>query len=954
MAFPSIAGTGATTAGSTAATNKACVLPASIAAGNLLILVIRSAGADTHTTPTDWNDLVKNDGTDASDDVVSIFYRVATGSEGTSVTVNGTGSVRWAAISWRITDHNSAQAPQASTVASGTNTTPNPTTCTPTGGAKDYLWLWVGTWEGEQTSPPTGNPTNYSNTLGSDTGTAGAVTANCRVGVASRTNNASSEDAGSWTISASDDWMAWVIAVHPITAHTMPVGSGTYSLTGTGAKLCRGYPLAVGSGSISLTGSDVALTYGQPSGTPAAWYWKRVRYVNRYGISGRRSRSWSVGTIRRHPIYRPATGAGPVTLDVGAGSYTLTGTAVGLRRGYPISVESGSYTLTGSAVGLAHGYPMVVGAGTYSLTGADVTLRFGHVVPVESGSYSLSGTAVSLKRGYPIAGDAGTYSLTGSAVALRHDSNVAAGSGSYTLNGTAVALQYSGAGDKTIIVGSGTYVLTGTAVALRHASNVAAGAGTYALTGSAVSLTHQSYLGIGSGSYALSGTDVNLRYGRSFAVGSGSYLLTGSAVGLFHQSRLVVESGTYTLTGSAVVLRRGLSLPVGPGSYSVVGTAVGLTHQSKLVVGSGTYTLTGSAVGLIYSGAGDKTIIVGSGSYALTGTAVSLRHASNVAAGSGSYSLSGSAVALRRGYPLVVGAGAYSLTGSAAALRAARRISGDSGVYVLTGTAVGLRRGYPLAAGSGSYVLTGAAATLRHGFALPAGSGSYSLVGSPVGLRKSQTMAAGVGTYSLTGSAVALWLRHAIAVGSGTYTFSGTAVGLVYVPFDTDLLDGGDFWTAPYFLVRRIYWTDLQIRRVFTTTGYRIFKWIEHNMNPLKGETLYLTLGENKTFGIDFTPEGAVRDGGVLSAPAVTITYHPTQVGTPTKPGVSGTEVVPDGTTFYDSDGKKIRGGKGVRVRLDADSGAQAGKYVVTCEVTVTALGGQLDLLKGGGVLVVD
>lgn len=211
MAFPvDAARTG--TNGSTAATNKVCNLPTGIVSGDRLVLILRSAGADTHSLPTGWNWLAQNNVADASDDTTSVLYRVADGTEGGTVTVNGTASLKFAALCWRITG---AGTPQISATTTGTSTAPNPASFTPTGGAQDYLWLWVGGWEGEQTSPPAGAPTNYVNAAGANSGTAGVIATNCRVAGASRQLNAASEDPPSWTISASDDWTAWTVAVPP-------------------------------------------------------------------------------------------------------------------------------------------------------------------------------------------------------------------------------------------------------------------------------------------------------------------------------------------------------------------------------------------------------------------------------------------------------------------------------------------------------------------------------------------------------------------------------------------------------------------------------------------------------------------------------------------------------------------------------------------------------------------
>ena len=223
MAFPAVQTTN-TTGGNSAATNKACNLPASIAAGDLLLLIIRSAGTggnvDTHTTPQGWSDLVKNNLDDGSDDTTSIFYKQAAGDEGASVTVNGTASLKFASLSWRISGHENPalQAPEISTAATGTSTTPQPNAISPAGGAKDFLFLWIGGWEGEQTSPPASNPTDYtSNIIGANSGVGGATATNCRCASASRQANVTTETPGSWTISASEDWTAWVVVIFPST-----------------------------------------------------------------------------------------------------------------------------------------------------------------------------------------------------------------------------------------------------------------------------------------------------------------------------------------------------------------------------------------------------------------------------------------------------------------------------------------------------------------------------------------------------------------------------------------------------------------------------------------------------------------------------------------------------------------------------------------------------------------
>lgn len=234
MAFPAVQTT-ATTNGTTIAA-LIVNLPTGIVAGETLIVLIRSNVAGAITWPTGWTELF--DGSpDGSADQTASAWRKADGTEGATITLTGS-NAKFAALAYRINAaaDPTVTPPEFSTAATGASTTPDPTSLSPAGGAKDYLWLWLGTWEGEQTSPPANTPTNYTNSIGASSGTDGAVFTNCRAAGAQRQLNAASEDPPSWIISASDDWTAYTLAVHPAAAggdssRTPTVGSGV--LTGT-------------------------------------------------------------------------------------------------------------------------------------------------------------------------------------------------------------------------------------------------------------------------------------------------------------------------------------------------------------------------------------------------------------------------------------------------------------------------------------------------------------------------------------------------------------------------------------------------------------------------------------------------------------------------------------------------------------------------------------------------
>jgi hypothetical protein len=220
VAFPEIVTTN-TTNGTTAGTSVTVNLPGGLVAGNLLVSIHRAAGAGAIGWPTGWVELVESTA-DASDDVTAIAWKAVNGTEGATMTVTQ-GSQKFANICLQISGayDPGQQPPQISTAATGTSTTPDPTLLTPTGGSKDYMWLWLGGWEGEQTSPPASNPSGYLGGQGADSGTASTAPTNCRVARAVRFETTASQDPGSWTISVSDDWTAWVMAVHPV-----PPGGG--------------------------------------------------------------------------------------------------------------------------------------------------------------------------------------------------------------------------------------------------------------------------------------------------------------------------------------------------------------------------------------------------------------------------------------------------------------------------------------------------------------------------------------------------------------------------------------------------------------------------------------------------------------------------------------------------------------------------------------------------------
>lgn len=216
MAFPNL-DNNRSTQGLTATTAPVIDLPTSgIASGSLLLVLFYSAAAGAVGWPTGWTELV-DASPHAADDQIAIAWKVADGSEnGTSITLSS-GNGRFIGVAFAISGaaDPSIQPPEISTAATGSATDPDAPNFTPTGGAKDYLWIAAFGMEGEGVF--SSHPTNYSFSAGTNSGTAGGAASNCVGALAGRKLNAASENPGPWSYSSGeDDWVAYTIAIHPV------------------------------------------------------------------------------------------------------------------------------------------------------------------------------------------------------------------------------------------------------------------------------------------------------------------------------------------------------------------------------------------------------------------------------------------------------------------------------------------------------------------------------------------------------------------------------------------------------------------------------------------------------------------------------------------------------------------------------------------------------------------
>ncbi len=225
-------------------------LPATINNGDLILILLSSDGNPTYTwdnsTAGTWTELFAANQTTLNKLVA--YYKTADGTEDSKVLgITTSVAERFTWHIYRITGWDSVQA----ATAAGSSTTPDPPNLSPAWGSADTLWL-VGLSTNGNSADPVTFPTNYTtNGIYDEADNA----AGCGISSSYRTNAASSENPGTFTVSASDGWVAATIAVEPV--------ASADALTATG--IATGAPTV---GTSTLTQRHVLTATGIATGAP--------------------------------------------------------------------------------------------------------------------------------------------------------------------------------------------------------------------------------------------------------------------------------------------------------------------------------------------------------------------------------------------------------------------------------------------------------------------------------------------------------------------------------------------------------------------------------------------------------------------------------------------------------------------------------------------------------------
>lgn len=192
-------------------------VPGSPVSGNLLILVIggyNGPSGSSISTPSGWTLLTSRGGGTASTQVAYIFYKTASGSEGSTVTITITstsGTASWGSVGYQISGWSGT--PQFGTFATGTSTSPDPPSVTPTAGASLALALAAGGNISNNQSI-SAYPSGYSNgQLGNNTS---AANRGWCAGAEATISGTSAVNPGAYTTGQSSSWWAQTLIVNGV------------------------------------------------------------------------------------------------------------------------------------------------------------------------------------------------------------------------------------------------------------------------------------------------------------------------------------------------------------------------------------------------------------------------------------------------------------------------------------------------------------------------------------------------------------------------------------------------------------------------------------------------------------------------------------------------------------------------------------------------------------------
>lgn len=219
MAFPTVESQTTTNFG-VDATSHLANYPATVNAGDRLLLLSAFDGTPTITTPSDYTIV---DVVTGADPVVGVYTKIAAGTEGGgTIDVATSASERGGVSIYRLSGTSRTVGDVAIAWSTATTSSPNPPNLAPSWGSADNLWFCACSASAGTTD--SANSSGYGNRV--FTGT--AATTNAAIVHLRKTATASSDDPSAWTWGSSVNITAFTIAVKPAPPSLPPMNNRTF------------------------------------------------------------------------------------------------------------------------------------------------------------------------------------------------------------------------------------------------------------------------------------------------------------------------------------------------------------------------------------------------------------------------------------------------------------------------------------------------------------------------------------------------------------------------------------------------------------------------------------------------------------------------------------------------------------------------------------------------------
>ncbi|HNR55182.1 MAG TPA: hypothetical protein PKJ19_08455, partial [Flavobacteriales bacterium] len=291
--FPIIAGT--STSSKTNTTNAAHTidLPSGIVSGDLLLIFWADANnSATEPTLSGWTELATSNSS-TSTVYRKIWYRVADGSEGSTMSTNAFGD-RSAHAVYRIAAGSYSGTPYASAADNGTDATPNPANLNPGIGSQKFLW--IASFHAAEVQGVT-VPTGYSDDLGTATSGNTNSSTNCQVMTAQRKLETNQQDPALFTIGNNCTHTAWTVAVQGATmdlTYPNPVVVATDNGVQSASNVTS-HSISVPAGAVGDLLVTIFSVDGNPTVTTASSGWTKLDQSS-YGTTVTGAIFWKMAT----------------------------------------------------------------------------------------------------------------------------------------------------------------------------------------------------------------------------------------------------------------------------------------------------------------------------------------------------------------------------------------------------------------------------------------------------------------------------------------------------------------------------------------------------------------------------------------------------------------------------------------------------------------------------------